>query len=70
MKKRTIIGLFALSLFGIVQAQEDCKNSLYEANVLYETGKIKAAINRLVPCLTTKMTGEERFESYRFLAIA
>ncbi len=70
MKKRTLIGLFALSIFGFAQAQEDCKNSLYEANVLYETGKIKDAIDRLVPCLSTKMPSEERFESYRFLAIA
>lgn len=70
MKKRIIIGLFAFSIFGFAQAQEDCKNSLYEANVLYKTGKIKESIDRLVPCLTTKMPGEERFESYRFLAIA
>jgi|GEM_PF-1397734 len=70
MMNRTLLAVIALLFVTLSMAQENCKNSLYEANVLYETGKVKEAIERLLPCMNTKMPSEERFEASRFLAIA
>jgi hypothetical protein len=53
-----------------VNAQSDCENSLYNSNLLYESGKIRDAINKLEPCLYSMSGKEQLFQSYRLLAIA
>lgn len=70
--KHVLFFLISARLLGqiSVHAQEDCKNALYEANILFETGKLQASIDRLDGCINRSMTKEERFESFRLLALA
>ncbi len=51
-------------------AQDKCKNALYDANKLFESGNIKESIELLEPCLLNKKGKEEKIESYHLLAQA
>lgn len=51
-------------------AQNDCSNSLYEGNKLFESGKLQECIDLLEPCLKNKKGKEELLESYHLLAQA
>jgi hypothetical protein len=51
-------------------AQNDCNNSLYESNKLFESGKLQECIDILEPCLKVKKGKEELLESYHLLAQA
>ena len=50
--------------------QSTCKDALYEANKLFESGNIKECVDRLEPCLQHKQSKEEKIESYHLLAQA
>jgi len=54
----------------LVIAQDKCKDALYDANKLFESGNIKECIERLEPCLQNKKGKEEKIESYHLLAQA
>ena len=51
-------------------AQENCENALYDANALYERGKLEDCISRLTNCLNQLKSHDEKFEAYRLLAIS
>lgn len=68
--KNILLGTFIVfSSFSI--AQTSCNNSLYQANKLYESGKIQEAIDMLTPCANkSTMNKEELTESYKLLITA
>mgnify|MGYP001942350714 CR=1 FL=1 len=71
--KRLKIILISISFFAFafnVHGDNDCKNALYQANKLYETGKIQEAITRLESCISDEMSKEEISEAYKLLASA
>lgn len=51
-------------------SQDMCKDALYEANKLFESGNIKECVERLEPCLKHKKGKEETIETYHLLAQA
>ena len=51
-------------------SQDKCKDALYEANKLFESGNIKECVERLEPCLQHKKGKEEAIETYHLLAQA
>jgi hypothetical protein len=61
-----VLFVFSLSSFG----QNNCKDALYNANTLFETGKIQACIDKLEPCVASIKPKESKFEGYKLLAIA
>lgn len=63
-----ILGMSANA--ALLNAQDGCKDALYEANKLFEAGNIKECIDRLEPCLGSKKSKEERVETYHLLAQA
>mgnify|MGYP000294827106 CR=1 FL=1 len=68
---KLLIGIFSILFIGSYSyAQTECDNSLYQANKLYESGKIQDAVTLLEPCVGENMNSEERFEAYRLLAAA
>ena len=50
--------------------QNNCENSLYEGNKLFEAGKFQECVDLLEPCLQSKKGKEEMIESYHLLAQA
>lgn len=61
-----------LLVFCLIQVHhghaQDCKNSLYEANKLFEKGRFSECIQVLEPCLKYSKSKEEKIESYHLLA--
>ncbi len=67
------IRLFTLLLIlfsGLLKAQDNCSDALYQANKLYELGNLKECVDRLEPCLNKKMSDAELEASYHLLAMA
>jgi hypothetical protein len=67
-KFKTIIAISLFSISSVAWAQNDCTNSLYEGNKLFESGKLQDCINTLEACLAKKNDREELIESYHLLA--
>lgn len=65
-----LISLFlALMLPFNASSQDECKNALYDANTLYESGQITEAINRLEGCIGEIKDNESLFEAYKLMGI-
>lgn len=52
-----------------LSAQNTCTNALFEANKLYEAGKLNDCINRLNAC-SSSLKLDEKIESYHLLGLA
>lgn len=68
LKSSWVIVIFCLNLNSIV-AQESCGEKLYNANILFEKGKIDEAIELAKPC-TIQGNEAEQWQSYHLLALA
>lgn len=54
-----------------VMAQNECHNTLYEANKLYEAGHFQEAVNSLESCVMQhKLSKSEQFDATRLLALS
>lgn len=61
--------LICLLLAGIVHAQETCTEKLYHANLLYEKGQLKEAIEIAKSCADGNTTKNEKWLAYRLLSM-
>ncbi|MCB9251959.1 MAG: PorT family protein [Flavobacteriales bacterium] len=69
MKKLLILVAFLSCLPAIGQINP-CKDGLYKANKLYESGKFQEAIDLLLPCVSgRKFQRNENFDANRLLAL-
>ncbi|MCB0733151.1 MAG: PorT family protein [Bacteroidetes bacterium] len=66
--KRVLCFWLMLSSFLIGNAQSDCKDALYNANLKYKSGQLKEGVEQLETCLS-ELKGDNRFEAYHLLAI-
>lgn len=71
MKKFIYISLVSLILSCSynAKAQSSCANTLYEANKSYEAGDFAKSAAKLLPCLKSGFSHEEKYEGYRLLAL-
>jgi len=66
--KRLLSAIFIISISGLVNAQQDCAENIFEANRMYKNGLLKEAIELASPCRSSgNITDQWRAE--KLLAI-
>ena len=71
MKRFNILCFLVILLFAtnMVNGQNSCANTLYEANKSYEAGDFAKSVTQLLPCLKSGFHKDQRVEGYRLLAL-
>lgn len=74
MKQQSLLILLLISCCSVfciqgLQAQTSCDNALIEADNLYQSGQLYAIENKLLPCLESGFSLQEKQNAYRLLTL-